>query len=397
MDIIKLSSENAAYELEKIGVCPAGVRVMKKKYSILPIKIFSVPVTEANIIKQEMLSIGGDSAQASGAINHSVSYTDVILLGTLSHYEKLLLKLKEQNFKALTELSDRLNDLLFSKTEIFRVGDKEYSVADKYVMGIINITPDSFYSDSRKDLSEVISCALKMKEQGADFIDIGAESTRPGAKKVEPKEEIKRLKQIIPELLTSVDIPVSIDTYKSDVAEFCLDNGVSIVNDISGGDFDDNMLKIISKYNATAVLMHIQGTPESMQKEPYYSDVIKEVYCSLYGKRQRALESGIDADRIILDTGIGFGKRLEDNYAILSRHKEFLSLKSPMLLGISRKSLIGNVLGNKPEDRLNGTTVLNTLGLLNGATILRVHDVLEAKEGIALLERCKDAERYGLY
>jgi len=397
MRILRLDSSKADYELQKIGVCPAGVRVMKKKYEVIPIKIFKVPVTEANIIKQEMLSIGGDSAQASGAINHSVNYTDIILLGTMAQYEKFIYKLTEQNFDFLKRLSSKLKDILNNKEDIFLIGNDEYTLEKKYIMGIINVTPDSFYRGSRKSQYEVIEESLKMQELGADFIDIGAESTRPGALKIDEREEIERLKKIIPELVSKIKIPISIDTYKSSVAEFCLDNGVKIVNDISGMEFDNKMVDIVKKYAATVVLMHIKGTPRNMQDDPYYIDVIKEVYDSLEKKRDNALEHGIDNKRLILDTGIGFGKRLEDNYVLIARHREFLSLGCPLLLGISRKSLIGKVLDNKPEERLNGTSVLNTLGLVKGATILRVHDVKEACECVKLYNEFEKGVEYGLY
>lgn len=399
MNIIPISEKNyneLDYELKKIGVCPAGIRVMRKKGKTLIFKIFNVPVTEANIIKQEMLSIGGEAAVHKSTITHKIKETDVLLFGNLSILTLFCNKLKEQNFRFLRELSENLLQILKDDVSYFLVGEKKYPLNQKYIMGIINITPDSFYSNSRKQtIKEVLTQAEIMIKEGADFLDIGAESTRPGAKKVSPDEEIERLKYILPELVKMSPIPISIDTYKSKVAEFAIDCGCKIVNDISGFEFDNNMLKTVLNKKATCILMHIQGTPVDMQKNPHYKDVILEVYNELKRKKNTAINAGIPKEKIILDVGIGFGKRLNDNYTLIKRLSEFKGLKQPILLGLSRKSLIGKVLNNEPENRLIGTVVLNTLGLIEGADILRVHDVKETKETIVLFEKYLDGYYYG--
>jgi dihydropteroate synthase len=388
MEIIQLSSETdqeLIFEQKKIGVHPEGIRIMTNKGKTLLYKIYDVPVVPANIIKQEMLSLGGDSAQAHGTIDHSVTHTDVILIGNQKIYLALIEKLKNQAFKFLRDMGTALDNIQNEPQKLFRVGNRKYLINQKYIMGIINVTPDSFYQGSRKEtLENVTKQAKVMISEGADFLDIGAESSRPGANKVSASEEIERLSPIIRELRNISKIPLSIDTYKSEVASFALENGVDIVNDISGLDFDPEMGKTIAKFNATAILMHIKGTPKDMQANPKYDDVIKEVYSELKRKKDNALKSGITNDKIILDIGIGFGKRVIDNYTLIRRLKEFKALSSPMLLGLSRKSLIGEILKNTPEDRLNGTTVLHTLGLNEGASILRVHDVKAAKETVKL-------------
>lgn len=244
------------------------------------------------------------------------------------------------------------------------------------IMGILNITPDSF-SDGGLflDKKKAIKQAHSMVEAGADIIDVGGESTRPGSEFLTYKEEIKRVLPVIKLLRQELDIPISIDTYKSEVAKQALDLGVHIVNDISGLKFDSQMAFNISSYNASVVLMHIKGTPLDMQQNPKYNDLIGEVHLYLEDSVKLAQEAGITKKNCIIDIGIGFGKTLYHNLELIKRLSEFQNIGCPILIGPSRKSFIGNVLNLPVNQRLEGTAAAVTASILNGAHIIRVHDV----------------------
>ncbi len=248
-----------------------------------------------------------------------------------------------------------------------------------YIMGILNVTPDSF-SDGGLYFSKdsAVEQALKMQDEGADIIDIGGESTRPGAEKVSFKEEIKRIVPVIEALAKKIKIPISVDTYKSAVAEAAISAGASIINDISGLRFDPKMPKVAAKYKVPAVIMHIKGTPKNMQKNPTYKALIPEIIDYFYEGIEIARDAGILDDKIIIDPGIGFGKTVEHNLEIIKRLNEFAGFEKPILIGPSRKSFIGKTLGDLPvTERLEGTAAAVAVGIFNGANIIRVHDVKE--------------------
>jgi len=262
-----------------------------------------------------------------------------------------------------------------------------------YVMGILNITPDSFSDGGIYfDKKTAVDHALRMQEEGADMIDIGGESTRPGAAKVSVKEEIRRVVPVIEALAGRVKVPVSIDTCKSEVAIAALSAGASIVNDISGLRFDKKMAETVSRHKVPVVIMHIKGTPENMQKGPDYEALIPEIVDYLRGGIELAREAGIDDNRIIIDPGIGFGKKVEHNLEIIKRLNEFTGLGKPILLGPSRKAFIGRISGGLPAaERLEGTAAAVAVGIFNGANIIRVHDVKE----MVRVARVADAIRRG--
>ena len=260
-------------------------------------------------------------------------------------------------------------------------------VVDKpQVMGIINCTPDSFYEGSRflqKD--EALREAEKMLTEGATLLDIGAQSTRPGSTRIGAEEELKRVIDIVESIHTHFpEAILSIDTYFSRVAHEAVRAGASIINDISAGSMDEAMLTIAANLNTPYICMHMKGEPTSMQKNPQYDDITKEVLEFFIHKLEQCTQAGIED--IIIDPGFGFGKTIQHNFRLLKELAAFSILKKPLLLGLSRKSTIYRTLGITAEDALNGTTVLNTIGLINGASILRVHDVKEAMESIKLLE-----------
>ncbi len=256
-----------------------------------------------------------------------------------------------------------------------------------YLMGVLNMTPDSFYDGSKYgSYKNAISQADKLIREDVDVIDIGGESSRPGAEKISHEEEVKRILPVIKYIKKNYNIPVSVDTYKSEVASIVLKEGVEIINDISGLRFDKKMAEVIALYKASVILMHIKGTPKTMQKKPRYKNLIKEIIDYLAESIKIAVDNGIQFNNIIIDPGIGFGKTVEQNYIILRELKKLKVLNRPILIGLSRKSLIGKVLNNSPDERLTGTVALNTLSILNGANIIRVHDVSKHREVIQLME-----------
>ena len=267
-------------------------------------------------------------------------------------------------------------------------GSKKISLEKPVVMGILNVTPDSFYDGGFYPEPEgQLKRIEEMTGEGASIIDIGALSTRPGSRPAPESTELERLGRILPEAVSRFPETVfSVDTYRSQVAVFAAESGAGIVNDISAGGFDDNMFKTISNLQVAYIMMHILGTPETMQKDPQYPDVVGEIREYFRERLQKLGEYG-KTENIILDPGFGFGKTPDHNFALLARLGEFEELGCPVMAGLSRKSMINKVLGTVPEKALNGTTVLNTIALLNGARILRVHDVKEAVEAIRLVEK----------
>ena len=244
------------------------------------------------------------------------------------------------------------------------------------IMGILNVTPDSFYDGGKfADPGAAVEHALEMVSQGARIIDVGGESTRPGALSVSVEEEVKRTVPVIEAIRQKSDAAISIDTTKAPVAAAALEAGASMVNDISGMTFDENMAETVARHDAEVVIMHIQGTPGTMQKNPRYDDLTGEITSFLLKQAEKAMEKGIKKEKIILDPGIGFGKKLEDNYRILNNIHKFRACGFPLLIGLSRKSLIGKIL-REGEDRLPATLALNAVAVREGADIIRVHDVL---------------------
>lgn len=255
------------------------------------------------------------------------------------------------------------------------------------VMGILNITPDSFYAGSRMQTeAEIAARAQQILDEGAGIIDIGAYSSRPNAENVSPREEMERLRMGL-EILrkTHPGAVISVDTFRADVARMCVEEyGVAIINDIAAGEMDTDMFRTVAELNVPYIMMHMQGTPQNMQQHPHYDNLLKEVFLYFAQKVQQLRDLGMKD--IILDPGFGFGKTVEHNYELLAHLEEFRVFELPLLVGVSRKSMIYRLLGNTPQDALNGTTVLDTICLLKGADILRVHDVREAVETVKIVE-----------
>jgi len=255
------------------------------------------------------------------------------------------------------------------------------------LMGVLNVTPDSF-SDGGVffDKKKAISHGLGMVEGGADIIDIGGESTRPGSRPVDLEEELRRVIPVLESLEKEVDVPISIDTYKAAVAQRAIEAGAQMINDISGLHFDPSLAQVAAREDTPLVLMHIRGTPETMQKDVRYSSLFPEIIRYLKDSIRVAESAGLDPAQIIIDPGIGFGKTVEDNLLILKHLYEFRILGKPILLGTSRKSFIGKILNTEVENRLEGTLSSIAIGVLNGAHIIRSHDVPQAKKAIAIAD-----------
>lgn len=254
------------------------------------------------------------------------------------------------------------------------------------VMGVLNVTPDSFSDGGRYlDSGAAVKHALEMVEEGADLIDIGAESSRPGAEPVSEAEELHRLIPVVQEVCRHVSVPVSVDTTKAAVARAAIEAGAAVVNDISAGQADPAMTGVVAEAGAGLVLMHRQGTPQTMQRAPQYGSVVDDVRDFLRGRMQAAEQAGIAADQILLDPGIGFGKNLEHNLTLLAGLDAFQSLGRPILVGVSRKAFIGEVLGRRTDDRLMGTAAAVAAALLRGARMVRVHDVKAMQDVVRMI------------
>jgi dihydropteroate synthase len=275
------------------------------------------------------------------------------------------------------------------------VNGRLMDLSEPQVMGILNVTPDSFYAGSRMETEkDIINRLHQITSEGASILDIGAYSSRPDAEHISTEEEMNRLR-------TGLDLVrkhqpeavVSVDTFRADVAKMCVEEyGVAIINDISAGHMDPVMFETIAKLSVPYIMMHMQGTPQDMQMNPHYDNLLKEVFLYFAERVQKLRDLGVKD--IIIDPGFGFGKTLEHNYELMNYLDEFRIFELPLLVGISRKSMIYKLLGTTPEEALNGTTVLNTLALMKGANILRVHDVKAAKEAVTLVEKMKSCQAF---
>lgn len=268
---------------------------------------------------------------------------------------------------------------------------KLYSLCEPKIMGILNVTPDSFYAESRTSDEEHIAARVQqLMDDGADMIDIGGYSSRPGADDVSPEEEMNRLRRglrVVRRLYP--EVPISVDTFRADVARMCVEEeGADIINDISGGMMDRQMFRTVARLGVPYILMHMQGTPDTMQQAPHYDNLRREVMLYFAERIDRLCQMG--AKDIIVDPGFGFGKTLEHNYELFHHLDDFNLFNLPLLVGISRKSMIYKLLGGTPQTSLNGTTVLNTIALMKGVHILRVHDVKEAVEVKRIVMKMKE-------
>ena len=391
--------EDIIEEFQKIGVTSQGIEAMHLKANCVALKLKNIKTGAANIIKQNMLSLGGDAAVARGVVNGKVDRSDVIILGSIQNIKLLQEKLSHQDIFEIPEICESINQLLKiemdSQEKYLNVRGHILSLNRTLIMGILNMSPDSFYDGGKyNSLDSALVQIEKMIAEGADIIDIGGQSTRPYSKEISPDEELSRVLPIIEKAIKKFDFPFSIDTYKSQVAKAALEVGVHMVNDISALRFDDKMAGTVGKFpDVPLVLMHIKGTPKDMQVNPIYDDVIEEILEYLAESIKIATNAGIKEENIIIDPGLGFGKRLEDNFKIIRRIEEFRCLGKPILLGCSNKSFIGKILKAEIDQRLEGTLAINAYSILNGVDIIRVHEVASHKKLAKMLNHLKEEDR----
>lgn len=385
----------AERELARVGADPAGVAKMRDKAAFLALKACGVRAPGANILKQEMLSVGGEVAVSRGVVNCSVERTDVLLLGTRRQLRTLARKLRPQPF-GLRALGAEIEAAL-GRDGIFELPWRDGTVRlgeRPHVMGIVNLTPDSF-SDGGDllDPDAALERALRMVEDGADILDVGGESTRPGAPPVPAEEEAARIVPLLEKIAHRVPVPISVDTNKAAVARRALDAGASWVNDVGSLGLDPRMAETVAAADCPVVLMHMRGTPRTMQVDTRYEDLVGEIYRALRESVDRAVEAGIAREKVIVDPGIGFGKSVGGNLVLLQRLAEFAGLGCPLLVGASRKTFVGRVLGiEAPKDRLEGSLAAAVLAVWNGAHIVRVHDVQPTRRAVDLAWAVRRAE-----
>mgnify|MGYP003586962340 FL=1 len=388
--ILPITSCNLRYELKNIGVHQASIETFMNKSAILPLKVLKVRTPAANIIKQEMLACGGDCAIHAGCVVCAQDHSDILLLGTKKHYRLLLQKMAMMPYFGLPKIREELQ-LFLEKAPLKTIlADNRVLEYDHVVvMGILNITPDSFYADSRvRSIDEVINRAGQMLRDGAEILDIGGESTRPGSDSINPQEEIARIVPVVEALRKEYpQSRLSIDTYHAEAAEATLASGADIINDISAMEYDEKMIDVVVKNNAPVILMHMRGTPKNMQQNTEYGNVVEEVSKYLKERAEMLRGHNFPKEKIILDPGIGFAKNVDQNLKLMQGLSEMTGSDYPVLLAASRKSTIGKVLGDiPPEARLAGTIATSCQAVYAGANMVRVHDVKENIQAIRMLE-----------
>lgn len=384
---LELRREERGDYLRRLDVSEEGVGILERRMDALCLQAEGVDARAANILKQDMLSAGGDVALPQTVSRFVQGPVKLLLMGTLREYRHLCQGLTAQPY-GLKGLGAEIQECLKRMTRPRRLVVRGRDLLDGrrfLIMGVVNVTPDSFYSGGRHlNPAGAVSHGLKLAEEGADLLDVGAESSRPGSDPVSEEEEKNRLLPVIEGLRSSLpDLPVSVDTTKAAVARAALDAGADLVNDISAGRFDEGMIPLCAGRKVPLVLMHLRGVPKTMQVEPAYRDVVAEVVCELRARVAAAEAAGLEPGQIVVDPGFGFAKKPEHNLALVAHLEALSCLGHPILVGASRKSTLGALTGAPPEERLPGTLALHTAALLRGAHILRVHDVKEHSQALA--------------
>ena len=373
MQTYKISINDAKKVFKELGCDVGGINILSKKTKLNTVHIKNMHVGAANILKQDALSIGADLAVPNGVIVARDKYVDAILIGTSKHFEILSKKELAQPF-GLKELAKSLKNY---------INETNYKTK---IMCVLNANEDSFFKNSRFDNKEASLRIEKMIEDGADIIDIGAVSSRPGSIAIEPKIELERLKDIVDTIYANKyyeKVDFSIDSYEPLVIDYVLNHGFNIVNDITGLQ-NDEVCRLTSKYNATAVIMHMQNDPQNMQQNPNYENVILEIDDFFKQRVEKVQSFGVN--KIVLDVGIGFGKNLEHNLTLLKSLEHFKHFGYELLIGASRKSMINMIVPASIEDRLAGTLAIHLESIRNGASIIRCHDVKEHYQAIKVFE-----------
>ncbi|MBN1823832.1 MAG: dihydropteroate synthase [Endomicrobiales bacterium] len=395
--IIKASDlQEVKRAVKSVGADAWSAGHMSPKGLFRTVLVEKIDNRAASILKQEMLALGAEAAIDEKISRFARGFSKVLLMGTERHFELLSKKLASQPF-GLKALSGKVAEALLNygtKPSFFRAAGSKVALGKgPVVMGVLNVTPDSFYDGGRYGGREdAVSHALSMQREGAEIIDIGGESSRPGAASVSAQEERKRIIPVIKRLAKVLNVPISVDTCKPEVARAALDAGAEIVNDITGLRHQNGgMAKVVSRAGAGVIIMHMQGMPKSMQKKPRYGDVMSDI-CGFFGERTAfALDSGIKKESIAIDPGIGFGKKVWHNLKVIKNLSELTAFGFPVAIGLSRKSFIGKILGGcPPHERYSGSVAGAVVAALNGADILRVHDVKGTVESLKVMKRIID-------
>jgi dihydropteroate synthase len=379
-----------AREIERTGSDPEGVGIMTRKGRIYAIWLDDVPLKASPLLKQEMLSAGGDASHARGIADHSVAASPVVLLATWGQYRRVLPKLRRQPF-ALREVADEVDRALRAYVahgpRVVPGAHRSLTVGDRpRVMGVVNVTPDSFSDGGRYlDASAAVERARELVREGADAVDVGGESTRPGAAPVSAEAEWARIAPVVAALHDELTVPISVDTRQPEVARRAIAAGADLVNDVSGLRSEE-MRRVIARSGAAVVVMYMRGEPATMQANLEYADLRDEVFRALADATTAAIRDGIPADRIVVDPGLGFGKSPEQSLELLLHAGEFRSLGHPVLIGASRKSFLGWALGDAgPGERLEAGIAAAVLAAERGVALVRTHDVLPTVRALALV------------
>lgn len=381
-----------AREITRTGCEPEGVGIMTRKGTLLPVAIGRIPLKAAPLLKQEMLAVGADSAHHREVASLQVDETSAVLLATPSQYSRLIPKLRRQPFQ-LPQIAEALEKALMNyssrrKRALLLAGGRKLTVGGKtLVMGVLNVTPDSFSDGGHfLETERAVAQGRRLCEEGADILDVGGESTRPGARQVGTREELRRVLPVVKRLVDEVGCAISVDTRKPAVAEAVLEEGAHLVNDVTGLT-SASMRRVLRKFEAGAVVMHMRGTPETMQRDTAYSDLRGEVYGFLERQTCLAVSEGISGDHLVVDPGLGFGKSFEGNLDLLAHIGEFRSLGLPVLVGASRKSFLGVLSGGlQPADRREASIGAAVVAALRGAHLVRVHDVAPTVKALAIAD-----------
>ena len=373
-----INSRDICSELESIGFDQSYLEKAANKYRYLNIKIYNLSLPQTNILKQTALSVGADCAVNKGVLTANVEFSDCILGGSVAQIKQIVEKLKYQQF-SMSVLSEEIDKQL------------ELSKSEPKIVGVLNLTKNSFSDGGMYyDFNNAISRLNEMIAEGADVIELGAESTKPYSTPVDDEKQLEKLEPVLKYICErNIKTPVSVDTRSSEVAKRVLDYDVSVINDVSGFDYDEKLAEVVSKAGVKVVIQHSQGMPENMQDNPTYTCVVDDIYKNLYKKLKQAKNKGIKQENIILDVGICFGKTKEQNFELIKRIDEFKSLGCKLMLGISRKSFLGlNEASNDEKDIY--TVALNTLAIEHKVDYLRVHNVKMHRKLIDIMKNFKE-------
>ena len=380
-----------AREVERTNSDPEGVGIMTRKGRTLLVRLDGIPLKAAPLLKQEMLALGADSAHAKGVADLSVEKSAVVLIGTPAQYARLIPKLRRQPFQlkaiagaveaVLQNYARRAPWLLEGLHRSVTLGDFTA------VMGILNVTPDSFSDGGLFDQPEMaVARGLEIEAEGAHILDVGGESSRPGARPISADQELQRLRRVLPPLHDRLKIPISVDTQKPEVAQAALEMGADLINDVSGLR-DPEMRRVVARSGAPAVIVHMRGTPETMQQNLVYGDLRSEVYGALAGSVATAIADGVHPEQLLVDPGLGFGKSPEQSLELLHHLSEFRSLGCPVVVGASRKSFLDRSASGATSDaRLEASLAAAVIAALAGASIVRVHDVAPTRRAVAVAD-----------